>query len=153
MPPCILYSLLFYFSVNEKLQIDDSKFISVIIFITIGFIISAIGTVIARIIDTCQNPKPDWYTPEGEMKHWDKIGLGSDYFQNKLENAWGFYSMNINSSVAIILAITQVFSRETNNCYSVLVLCVLLGVFAYLARLSYRKVFESGKFTPTTKKN
>ncbi len=141
VPPSIFYGILLFSNVNIHFSYNPD---SLIIFVALGFIISAIGTLIARLIDFIN--RPAWYNPTNEIEYWTRVGDRKEYLRNKIENVWGFYSMNINVCVSILSATTIIlFLHSGVQWYFVLGLFILLMLFSSLAALSYKKIFNVGE--------
>jgi len=125
---------------------DPAYFDFPTLFVAGGFIISAIGTLVARIVDTIK--KPIWLNPDKEIEYWKKLGdLKNEYLQKKVEVTWGFYSMNVNAAVAIGLALLVhcLYSKSDHFPLLVLAIVVLFSLFVYLAWLTYQKVNIAGE--------
>ena len=72
-----------------------------------------------------------------EMGYWRNIAEEKDYTQKKIEKTWNFYTMNINSVVAIFGALGCIFFH--NKQQMELVLLGFLAIFLLLVVYNYKK--------------
>ncbi len=154
VPPSIFWSALILSSnINQSININQFFTCNNIllqspwwmfsfIFISTGFIISAIVAHITYWVDECK--KPVWRTPEGELKYWVKVSCGGDYFSKKIEANWHFYYLNLNSALALLLALLVMFYEHSMNYGLIIFIIIVIILFICLAVKNYKRAKEFG---------
>lgn len=144
VPPSLFYSLLYLrdvellpLSTGEEILTQTT--VLLIIFVACGFSIAAVGLFFSWLVE--QATQPPWLGRE--TIYWEDIGKTREYTQRKIETVWSFYSMNMNSVLAVFAAIIYIH-HKTGEHPGGLVL-ILLSTFVWSTVLNYQKVFRIAK--------
>lgn len=132
VPPCIFWTISYFFSTQFfDLNIKETSSINIIVFIASGFVIAALGTTVAWIIEKIFEPA--WF--QSPFEYWRNIAKEPEYVRGKIETVWRFYTMNLNSVVAIVFALLfhfyQLHEMLNLGVFLVLILFSLLSLYNY----------------------
>lgn len=147
-PASIFWTLMLIFNKNILLNFlhvtlkgfdGATSLIIFILFISSGFIINSISTLIISEIDTIkQSP---WSTTKKEFLYWRKLGedcIINEFVRNKIDRRWNFFTINVASLLAVFAVfLFTCFRSSFESHFAILLLGLLIILFYKLSKITY----------------